>query len=954
MADEFDPYYIWLGIPPEEQPADHYRLLGVRHFEDNADVIAHAADRQMAHVKSLATGQHIELSQKILNELAAAKICLLNTEKKAAYDGQLRQSATAAAATAATTDTARSPRRRRRAPKAGAEKPKATPVRPATSEPEPAGPKIVALAEDGGIAGRYAARQKTTATRPAWQLPAAIGGGAAVLLVIVLVVFLSRGGDKPAGGGTRRSARLQKPVAEKEKKPAPVEEPPIVEKPPAEKPPIQKPATEKPAGDKQDASQPSVAPPKTDSPAAVPDRFNLPPPVEQPAAALVRVEKQIDKPPPAPPVARPPEKPAAPAGLQLPPPRDEIKVQKPAAAEPADQRLAVPEVDRQKAAWEEIRKIYDVDKAGKKSDKLALAERLLADAAGTKDPANRFVLLRIAGNLAAQAGNADAALAAVEQMARRFKIDVPKTKAAALAKVFKATTTKEGHRALNSRFAAILDEAVATDDYKLAAQVGRLLVATALRTKDRSLQRQSRDRVKEIDEIAKQHEKAKPAFETLKEQPDDADAGLAAGRFLCLAKGDWDRGLPLLANAPGSELGDLAVREQKNPDTADEQVALGDDWWTQATTEKGAAKANLQSRAAHWYRRVLPGLPGGLAKTKIQKRLAEIDPGGKAGVAKGRPRHVPADAVAFGGHWYKKFMDTRVFWIDAAKKCRAVGGHLVTIQSAREQQFLEKFTAAGKAGAANYWIGLRHDGKRWAWVDGTAPSFLAWHPAPTVPGQLLSKGHTVCFQSRKSGKWIPDPPTTKMMFLCEWDPAGPPKWPLPELSDTERNTRRKKPMPPRRAKPVRAEIIVTCDDSYSLFHNGRHLSQQGSWTTVEKYRIAIRKGDVIAVVGTDNTNGAKSAGLFCTIRTVDGRVFPSGTGWVCAAAAGADWMTTPGVAGFGPISTQNVHPWHRTRKYPAPGAFKGVNVAPGFPHAPGSFMWSPANVKTVHFKFVVP
>ena len=33
-AKGFDPYYRWLGIPPEEQPPDHYRLLGVKVFED--------------------------------------------------------------------------------------------------------------------------------------------------------------------------------------------------------------------------------------------------------------------------------------------------------------------------------------------------------------------------------------------------------------------------------------------------------------------------------------------------------------------------------------------------------------------------------------------------------------------------------------------------------------------------------------------------------------------------------------------------------------------------------------------------------------------------------------------------------------------------------------------------------------------------------------------------------
>ena len=30
LQEKFDPYHIWLGIPPEEQPPNHYRLLGCR------------------------------------------------------------------------------------------------------------------------------------------------------------------------------------------------------------------------------------------------------------------------------------------------------------------------------------------------------------------------------------------------------------------------------------------------------------------------------------------------------------------------------------------------------------------------------------------------------------------------------------------------------------------------------------------------------------------------------------------------------------------------------------------------------------------------------------------------------------------------------------------------------------------------------------------------------------
>ena len=40
----FDPYHKWLAIPPEEQPPNHYRLLGFPQFEFDADVIEGAAE----------------------------------------------------------------------------------------------------------------------------------------------------------------------------------------------------------------------------------------------------------------------------------------------------------------------------------------------------------------------------------------------------------------------------------------------------------------------------------------------------------------------------------------------------------------------------------------------------------------------------------------------------------------------------------------------------------------------------------------------------------------------------------------------------------------------------------------------------------------------------------------------------------------------------------------------
>lgn len=89
-TEQFDPYRKWLGIPPKDQPPHHYRLLGIAAFESDPDVIQNAADRQMAHVRNFQAGKHSQQSQRILNELAAAKLCLLTEAKKAEYDKELR------------------------------------------------------------------------------------------------------------------------------------------------------------------------------------------------------------------------------------------------------------------------------------------------------------------------------------------------------------------------------------------------------------------------------------------------------------------------------------------------------------------------------------------------------------------------------------------------------------------------------------------------------------------------------------------------------------------------------------------------------------------------------------------------------------------------------------------------------------------------------------------------
>jgi len=90
MSDSFDPYHVWLAIPAKYQPPDHYRLLGLEKFESDREVIDTAADSRMTHLKTFQHSARGALAEQILNEVATARICLLNAEKKPAYDAQLR------------------------------------------------------------------------------------------------------------------------------------------------------------------------------------------------------------------------------------------------------------------------------------------------------------------------------------------------------------------------------------------------------------------------------------------------------------------------------------------------------------------------------------------------------------------------------------------------------------------------------------------------------------------------------------------------------------------------------------------------------------------------------------------------------------------------------------------------------------------------------------------------
>ena len=86
----FDPLHKWLGIPPDQQPPNLYRLLGISPFESDQDVINAAADKQLAFLHDLTNGTQAEAAEELSNQVSAARVTLLIEKKKAVYDAQLK------------------------------------------------------------------------------------------------------------------------------------------------------------------------------------------------------------------------------------------------------------------------------------------------------------------------------------------------------------------------------------------------------------------------------------------------------------------------------------------------------------------------------------------------------------------------------------------------------------------------------------------------------------------------------------------------------------------------------------------------------------------------------------------------------------------------------------------------------------------------------------------------
>jgi hypothetical protein len=663
VEEHFDPYRKWLGIPPEEQPPHHYRLLGIALFEDDPDVISNAADRQMAHVRTFQTGKRAALSQALLNELSAANVCLLNPQTKQQYDAQLlayqSQLTRAVAAPAQlnpaqvvplhpqtglpmaipvgqdtdtytaneaqeTIDDAVPTIRTNRKTKIAFpvdDAPQSRSAPPAAARPNAPRPVVARpIASDATIAvaeapiavtmrGARAARRSTASS----VISIVVAVGLLVVLIFVAAFFL--GGDNSSADGNPSTAK-ESPSKDKPKT--------VTPKPPAPNPtPVVNASTndkpldiEKPKPPEKDTKKPTDKKP-TDLPKDKPADQPQEKPKDKPAEVKPAEVKPTDKPVPT--EAETPH-----ADSPLPPP---AVIQRPPAP-------VVAAIDK---AYRLVRKEFEpqLRQASLPEERVEIAQQIVERAAEATDPATQYALYQLARNLGVQMASAEQACDAIDLLAAKFDVDAFDMKRQTLDEISQFVThSLEDYEHLLRFMQRLAREALAAEKSDAAVGFTRLAKATALKVRSPKAIKelpQLEDLLAQVDALfadVAEYDREVKAFDRntkqLQKEPNDLPAHLGLGRYWLFVRGDWAKALPHLAKCADPAWKEPATLDLAGPKTPAEQVAVADAWAALAPRKGGLAKPRLLDRAKTWYARALAAAPDA-EKPAIQAKLTGVE-----------------------------------------------------------------------------------------------------------------------------------------------------------------------------------------------------------------------------------------------------------------------------------------------------------------------------------------
>ena len=213
-----------------------------------------------------------------------------------------------------------------------------------------------------------------------------------------------------------------------------------------------------------------------------------------------------------------------------------------------------------------LQELYKDDLIKAEKDAVArarLAQTLLFEGKETKDDAaGRYVLFSKAHQLAAEAGDVNTALAAADELASDFVIPpgtIFQMKIKMLQQAAKADgAPADAYKSVIDRTFVILDDTLDGDDYPSSLALIAAAEQAAKKLQSLNLVVSVRKKQDEIVRMQKEFARWQPFADKLAKNPGDPTANLEMGKYHALIKGNWERGLPMLAHGSDTELKKLA------------------------------------------------------------------------------------------------------------------------------------------------------------------------------------------------------------------------------------------------------------------------------------------------------------------------------------------------------------------------------------------------------------